>query len=415
MTKLRLEQAPVASLPRRFLFTAPWWGVLAGVLLMVDGDVALHMRWNPSTLALVHVFTLGVLGNAMFGSILQFLPAAAGVTVHGGMRSVTWLHGCFNVGVALLVVGLHQHWPVALNAAAVVLPLAFVALALMVGPGMVSAVGQRLVRAGFGVALGFALATATLGGMLALGLSGYLDLPLAEFTDVHASWGVLGWIVVLIATVARVVMPMFQGTGMVSGPLQTMWLTGVVSTLLGGAYGLVSGDTKWLAGVVAMFVFLFAGAALWLQWRASRLRRGPLVYSWRVGMISLALAALTLPALPGGMVAGALGLSFALPLLMTGMMLEIVPFIGWIELHRQCGRGVQVPGVQRLLPDADKYRVLMAQLPLLLLPASVVWPSVWLARGAGAALLLSWSLICWTQFGVSRRASHFLRALQNRR
>src|SRR5574337_1092418 len=79
MTKLRLEQAPVAALPRRFLLTAPLWGMLAGVLLGIDGAAALVSRWNPATLALVHVFALGVLGNVMFGSILQFLPAAGGV------------------------------------------------------------------------------------------------------------------------------------------------------------------------------------------------------------------------------------------------------------------------------------------------------------------------------------------------
>ena len=68
------------------------------------------------------------------------------------------------------------------------------------------------------------------------------------------------------------------------------------------------------------------------------------------------------------------------------MMLEIVPFIGWIELHRRCGRGVQLPGVQRLLPAHDKTRALLAQVPLLLLPAAVTCPSAWLARAAGLAL-----------------------------
>ena len=75
------------------------------------------------------------------------------------------------------------------------------------------------------------------------------------------------------------------------------------------------------------------------------------------------------------------------------MMLEIVPFIGWIEWRRRCERGTQVPGVQRLLPDPDKRRVPMAHLPLLMLPAAVVWPSVWLARAVGVALFLSRSLI----------------------
>lgn len=389
--------------------------MLAGVLLIVDGDAALHMRWNAATLALVHVFTLGVLGNAMFGSVLQFLPAAAGVRVRGSATFGPWLHALFNLGVLLLVAGLHRGWRTALIAAAVLLPLAFALLAAMTVPGLLVAAGQRLLRAGFGAAIGFAVLTALLGGMLALGSAGYLALPLAVLTDVHASWGVLGWVVVLMASVARVVMPMFQGTGTVREPVQAMWLGSVLLMLFGAAcWRLTDGGGVWLTGTVAVHALLFAVAALWLQWRAPRLRRGPLLWSWRAGLIVLALAALALAAgVRGGMLAATLGLGIALPLLVAGMMLEIVPFIGWIELHRRCGRGVQLPGVQRLLPAHDKTRALLAQGPLLLLPAAVMWPSAWLARAAGLALLLAWGCMGWTLRGVRRRAGDFLSTMES--
>ena len=389
--------------------------MLAGALLIVDGDAALRMRWNPATLALVHVFTLGVLGNAMFGSVLQFLPAAAGVRVRGGAALGPWLHALFNLGALLLVAGLHQGWRIALIAAAILLPLAFVLLAAMTLPGLLVAAGQRLLRAGFGVAIGFAVLTALLGGLLVLGLAGRLALPLAAIADVHAGWGVLGWVVVLMASVARVVMPMFQGTGTVREPVQAIWLGSVLLMLFGAAcWRLTDGSGAWLAGTIAAHALLFAVAALWLQWRAPRLRRGPLLWSWRAGLIVLALAALVLSAGGrGGMLAAALGLGMALPLLVAGMMLEIVPFIGWIELHRRCGRGVQLPGVQRLLPAYDKTRALLAQVPLLLLPIALVWPSAWLARAAGLALLLAWGCMAWTLHGVRRRASHFLLTMES--
>jgi hypothetical protein len=90
------------------------------------------------------------------------------------------------------------------------------------------------------------------------------------------------------------------------------------------------------------------------------------------------------------------------------MAMEIVAFIGWIELHRHCGRGVQVPGVQRLLPDRDKYRALLAHAPLLLLPTTVLWPSASLARLAGAGMLLAWLGMWLAMHGVRRRARRFL-------
>jgi hypothetical protein len=414
MARLALDQAPAASLPRRFLLSAPLWGMLAGVLLLVDGDAVLRSRWHPATLALVHVFTLGVLGNVMFGSVLQFLPAAAGVRVRGGALLGKPLHALFNAGVLLLVAGLHQSWHVALMGAGVLLPLAFALLAAMTLPGLLAAAGQRLLRAGLGVAIGGGLLAALLGGALALAFAGRRALPVAAWVDVHASWGVLGWVVVLLVSVARVVMPMFQGTGTVPAAVQASWLAGVVVTLFGAAWWrLIHADGRWLAGTVALHATLFVGAALWLQWRAPAKRRGPLLWSWRAGLIVLLLAALALVAGPGdGVLAATLGLGIALPLLLLGMALEIVAFIGWIELHRRCGRGVQLPGVQRLLPDDIKLDVLLAQLPLLLLPVAVLWPSAWLARASGIALLLAWLAVWSALRGVGRRASHFLSTLE---
>ena len=414
MTRLALDQAPAVSLPRRFLLSAPLWGMLAGVLFLIDGDGLLRSRWHPATLALVHVFTLGVLGNVMFGSVLQFLPAAAGVRVRASALLGAPLHALFNLGVLLLVAGLYQSWRAALLGAGMLLPLAFALLAAMTLPGLLTAAGQRLLRAGFGVAIGSGLFAALLGGVLALALAGAWPVPIAAWVDVHAGWSVLGWVVVLLAGVARVVMPMFQGTGTIPARVQALWLGSVLLTLSGAAWWRVAhADGRWLVVAVALHATLFAGASLWLQWRAPRRRRGPLLWSWRAGLIVLLLGALALIARKdGGVLAAVLGLGIALPLLLVGMALEIVAFIGWIDLHRRCGRGVQLPGVQRLLPDNDKLGVLLAQLPLLLLPVATLWPSVWLARAAGLALLFAWLGVWSALRGVRKRANRFLLMLE---
>ena len=414
MTKLRLDHAPSASLPRRFLLSAPLWGMLAGALLLLDGDLLAKTRWSPDLLALVHIFTLGVLGNIMFGSVLQFLPVAAAVRVRGGVRLGLGLHGAFNLGVAALVLGLHQGWPVALDIASVLLPLAFITLAAMTLPGLWQATGQRLLRAGFSLAIGFALGTALLGGALVAGLQRGLPWPLPALTDIHASWGIVGWVLVLMASVARVVMPMFQGTGSVSARVQSIWLGSVVLSLLLAAWWRLAFDQpQWLRATVAMHALLLTSAVLWLQRRARRARRGPLLWSWRAGAITLMLAALALALdLRGGRLAGMLALAVALPLLLVGMAQEIIAFIGWIALQRRCGRGLQLPGVQRLMPDRDKTRVLLAQLPpAVLLTAAVAWPSVGLTRAAGLALLLTWALVWWSLDGVRQRSNHFARAV----
>ena len=83
MTGLALTRAPPAPRPLRFLLSAPLWGVFAGLLLAASPEALAGGRWAPPAVALVHVFTLGVLGNAMLGSLLQFLPVAASTPVPG--------------------------------------------------------------------------------------------------------------------------------------------------------------------------------------------------------------------------------------------------------------------------------------------------------------------------------------------
>ncbi|MBP1475934.1 hypothetical protein J7I44_16670 [Frateuria sp. MAH-13] len=413
MPKLRLDQAPPATLPLRFLLAMPCWGVAGAALLLVDGDTALLTRWYPATLALVHVWTLGILGNAMFGSLLQFLPAAVGVQPRG-WQGVPALHALFNLGVLVLVAGLYTQarWP--LLTAGVVLPASFLWLGAMTVPGLWAAAGERLLRAGIGLALGFGMLAAVAGGGLALLLGRGIAWPLVA-VDAHAGLGVLGWIVLLLATVARVVMPMFQGTGSVPPRVQAIWLAVVTTGLLAAvALHLRHAGDRTLPLAMVAGAASFAFGALWLQRRVPRARHNALFLHWRVGLLALALAALALAA-GQGMVAGALGLGVGLPLLVAGMALEIVPFVEWIALRRRVPRGVQLPGVQRLLPDASRRRVLLAQgaaAPLLV--AAVLWPMPWLARLAALGQLVAWSVHGYALASALLAGRTFLRRVAQR-
>src|SRR5690606_10918940 len=133
MSKLTLSQAPAPARPLRWLLSAPLWGVLAGAWLLWHGEATLLGRWSLQTVALVHLFTLGVLGNAMLGSLVQFLPVAAESPMPLD-ASLPWLHGTFNLGLVLFVFALHANARGAPMMAALVLlalaPLVFAAAAL---------------------------------------------------------------------------------------------------------------------------------------------------------------------------------------------------------------------------------------------------------------------------------------------
>ena len=407
MAKIALELAPATALPRRFLLTVAWWGFAAGLLLLVDGDAALGSRWAPATLALVHVFTLGLLGNAMFGSLLQFLPAALGARLWGGQRVGTALHALLNAGAVLLVLGLRAMRPALLLPAACLLALAFALLAMQVLPGVLRATGPKLVRAGIAQAVLAALLAAGLGVAMVHGLQGR-GLPAWPWINLHAGVGLLGWIAVLVASVARIVMPLFQGTRAIDARLQGGGLALVALVLAGAA---MAGDglreaVLRFGGACGLGAAALAG--LWLQARPQHARNPWLLRCWRLGLAALLAAALALAFNAPALLVGTLALAIGFPALVVGMQLEIVAFLGWIDLYRAIPRGTRLPTVQRLLPEESKRRVVgLFAFAALALLAACAWPP--LARVAGALLCVAYATLAYALDSVGRRRAAFLR------
>ena len=56
---LSLDQAPPVSVPLRFFLTAPLFGIVASVLMLISGPEIFVNRWSPSMVALTHLLTLG--------------------------------------------------------------------------------------------------------------------------------------------------------------------------------------------------------------------------------------------------------------------------------------------------------------------------------------------------------------------
>lgn len=409
-----MQQAPVAWAPRVFLLSASVWGVLAGALVAVDGAALLVSRWSGNTLALVHMMTLGVLANAMLGSLLQFLPVAAGMPVRGGRVGALALYALLNVGAACLVVALR--WPALLPPiwGGGLLLAAFVLLCFLVIPGVRCDSGQWFLRQGLLFAVLASLFTALLGALLTLRLLGVSGGPsLVALTDVHASWGLLGWVLGLLAAVSRVVGPMFQGVAPASQRGQGIWQGLLYGALLSALFLLESHylntALRFMVGGIGLY---FAVGGLWRQLRAPRLRKAPLTYFWMAGQASLAAACCVLLMEEGtALWVGVLALMIGLPLLITGMQLEIIAFLGWIELQRRCGRGVHLLGVQLLVPQRDKAIALALHLlaALLLLMALGGFVS---AHAAGVGLVLAYLVTLAVLCGPSWRARQFVRQRQ---
>ncbi|MFA6985880.1 MAG: hypothetical protein WC213_06705 [Arenimonas sp.] len=414
MASLALERAPAAALPLCFLRLAPAWGLLAALLLWRYGATVFASRWALPTVALVHVFTLGVLGNAILGSLLQFLPVVADVQPRMARRLGALVPVSYNLGLAGMVCGLLR-WPAWLAPSGLLLAstLAFYSVSALAGLRFDGR--QTVLRAGLALALLALLIAAVLGLVLAAALSGLISVPMAALADSHAAIGLLGGGLVLAGSVGSVVLPMFQGTAALPKHWLALWLAGLLCALVAGVALRLANVLDSMALLLAAPVAAFALAVLVLQARAPHRRNGTLVGFWRLGALALlaatmfSLFAARWPESRSAMVAGVLGIAVALPALVLGMLLEIAAFLGWLGLQGSRVRGHRLPSADALFPESRKARVLVLHVAsAFALPVAAAWPgklSVSLAAlvlAAAYALTAFELLVLWQR---TRRAA----------
>lgn len=218
--------------------------------------------------------------------------------------------------------------------------------------------------------------------------------PLVWWIDVHAASGIVGSVLGIIAVIGAVTLPMLQGTRSPPPLSLQAWQGTVMAGVVIGAWLRSRGHPEVLVLTTIVAAWSLAVASFWLL-GTTRHRRSPTLSAfWSLGVTAVAIgAAVLVSPLPSSvdraMLAGALVLAIGLPLIVVGMMLEIVGFLAWIHLRRVVPRGHRIPGIGGLMPEHDKRCALVAHLLASLLMLSPLL----LHRGdlaAGLAMLLSW-------------------------
>ncbi|KAB2936185.1 MAG: hypothetical protein F9K25_01625 [Candidatus Contendobacter sp.] len=419
---LSLEQAPPFSVPLRFFLTAPWFLVLAALLLLWQGPEIFASRWLPVTLALAHLFTLGFMAQVMLGALLQMLPVVVGVVVPRPQLTAALIHIPLTLGALALTVAFLSGVPAWFQVAWWLLGLGF-------GVALIAihlALWRAPVVSGTVIALRCALGALLITVGLGLSLGGYFgwgwSLPVVAMTQLHAAWGLAGWTLLLVAGVAYQVVPMFQIT-----PPYPQWFgrgfAPLMAALLAAWSVLMLGDWETAARLtstaLAAGIALFALTTLHLLAQRRRKIGDPTLGYWRASMASLLasallwLATLWIPALgpasPAEWLLGILPiLGFAVAVI-NGMLYKIVPFLAWFHLQAQLFRRAKVPNMKQLLPEARIRRQRWAYLTaLLLLLAAAVYPAVFtypaaLALGVTGAWL---GINLLSVLRIYRRALH---------
>ena len=380
--KLSIHRAPPLSVPIRFFLTAPLFGILAALILLVTGPDVLASRWTPGMLALTHCLTLGFFASIMIGAVQQLLPVLAGSVFPRPRLTATIIYVLWLPGVILLIVAFFNFKPVLVISALILLSAAilfFVSTALyslLNAPVAVESIQ------GIAFAVLSLFVTFIFGFLLALGYTGVVPLWRPALTNLHLAWGIVGWISVLIMVVAWQVLPMFQITRPYPVLLRNLTVPGACFLLLAKtmfawtghtAPGLFSGHIIDLALVTGFLCF--ALVTLYLQLVSSRRARDSHRDFWVLAMLNLVLslslwlAAGIYPNPLFYLLAGAVFLLGFVMAIVTAMVLKITAFLIWLHLrtlvdeHRmdKDQHKFSIPKMKYIITDTRGY-ILLASL-----------------------------------------------------
>lgn len=402
---LSFDDGPSLSVPLRFFLTGPLFAVAAALVLLWYGSAALVSRWSMATLALTHLLTLGFLALTMCGALLQILPVVAGVNVLVPKYTGAVVFGALACGTILLATAFLFFSPVLFRIAGLSLGVGFLWLLGAVLPGLrkCSPDGAAATVNTIRLALVSLVVTVFLGLALVVSFGWSLSWPVIQITDFHATWGLLGWVGLLLIGVAFQVIPMFQATP-VYPPAARFPLASLLAILLAvwtlsSAFdGVLIETLRSLSAALLLCTLLgFACVTLWLLQQRRRPSAEATTLFWRLSMVSLTacgpvyfLASQERPLLLGILFIA--GCAFSA---VNGMLYKIVPFLLWYDLQSRSGLDRKaMPSIRELTPDrAAKQQFWLHLVALVFLIAAVIYPDA-LARPAGAVFGLS-SLKLW--------------------
>ncbi|MBI4809391.1 MAG: hypothetical protein HY799_10650 [Nitrosomonadales bacterium] len=404
---ISLDQAPPVGVPLRFFITAPLFALAAALLLLWKGAGLFHSRWDPAMLGITHLLTLGFMGLIMLGAILQMLPVVAGAPMRRPERVAAFIHILASAGVILLCGGLIFTVPLALKIALPTLGTALLLFAALVVVTLRRALPQNMTARAMRLAALMFAATVLLGlTLLSNHAFGWWLRARETLADLHLTWGLLGWVGLLIAGVAYQIVPMFQLTPAYPARL-ARWLAPVLFILLLALAPARHSPALWsvLKILLAAGFAVFALTTLWLQTKRRRKLPDVLMNFWRGSMMSLLaaialwLAAQLVPAIGDmrgyGMLLGVLMIvGFAMSII-NGMLYKIVPFLVWFHLQSRRGaNGPTVPNVREIMPESrTRWQMWLHFTALAVLLAAIVFPAAFVYPAAllfGASNLWLW-------------------------
>jgi len=339
---LSLDQAPPLSVVFRFFFSGALFGILTGLLILLFKTTIFNAH-SLEAIILTHTLTLGVMLSFMFAALFQMLPVIAGVTLKSPVQKANFVQYPFMLGVISLLFAFNSNAPWLFGLASLLLGGSILTIAGIMLKNLIklphhssSSKGILLTLSSLFIVILLALyLTGTLSGL-------FTGTYYTEVKEAHYSFGLFGWIALLIVSISFQVIEMFYVTPsypkLVSKYLPLTLLTLLVITSIIGLFS----SYIWILSNILLALLLSGYALLTLKRLTQRKR--PLtdatVWFWRMGMSSLLLSMAFMIISQFKEIAALQTLSyifftsFALSIVFA-MFYKIVPFLTWFHLNSQ--------------------------------------------------------------------------------
>jgi hypothetical protein len=360
MSGMSFSALPAIDIPFRFFATAIAFMMGLAVFVFLSGEPLWLSRWHPSMLALTHGFTLGFITPVMMGALLQMLPVVGGIGVNNVQSVGRFCYPLHFVGTGLLMSGFIS--TTSLQSEIKVLAIVCLALSFSYYIYSVARVlGQYysqqldkgiITKNATVVTIGYSilalLITVFLGLLLQAQSLGLLFLQTINIdkslTNIHALWGGIGWMSLLILAVSLQVIPMFHVAP--SFPkFSSRWLPLLLLLTLFTMLAFPS-LVDSLLNVLLLLFLLFNFVLLNVIRQRKRKIPDTSINAWRLAAYSLALVVVFyyfpeqwFPAVflaKKSVLLSAAFMYFYLLTIILGMLFKILPFLSYTHLQQRC-------------------------------------------------------------------------------
>jgi hypothetical protein len=360
MSGMSFSALPPIDIPFRFFASAIAFMMGLAIFVFFSGEYLWVSRWHPSMLALTHGFTLGFITPVMMGALLQMLPVVGGIGLNN-VRSVgRFCYPLHFLGTGLLMLGFTSTSSLQSD----IKVLAIICLALSFSHYIYSVIrvllqyfrqqlSKRIISQNptiviIGYSILALLVTVVLGIILqvqSIGLPFLSHLNIDKsLTNIHALWGGIGWMSLLILAVSLQVIPMFH-----VAPNFPKSLARLIPTLMLLTLVTILVFQRLVGSLFNALILLFLLFNLVLLSVISQRKRNIpdiSINAWRLAAFSLVVIVVyyycpqhwfpeSFVAKKSLLLSGAF-IYFYLLTIILGMLFKILPFLSYTHLQQRC-------------------------------------------------------------------------------